>query len=427
MLKRLLPLLILAIGIAGFMALRLTRPEPPPAVPQERSWRVEALTVARAEHVPVLPLFGELVAPERVSLVAPIAARVAERPVRDGQRVSEGTLLVALDDADLLPPLHQAEAEVADLEAQVANERLRHENDRRALERERELLASANRQLERNRSLVERNLASQADLDNASDAVSRARLSVTTRESAVAEHPSRLASLEARLARARATLASARRDVDRGRVLAPFDGVVTAVAVAPGDQVAVRAPLLSLYSAEGLELRARVPHRFQAELAASLARGESLVATAEEGGQRFVLSGLAGDSDPAGTEAILTLDGQADGLRPGALVAVLLDRPAVANALAVPFAALHGSDLLYRIDDDSRLERQRVERLGETLGPDGERWLLVRATGLGEGLAEGDRVIATHLPNAMQGLRVETASDLLEETPDEPSVEEAGQ
>ncbi|QJQ99793.1 HlyD family efflux transporter periplasmic adaptor subunit [Halomonas sp. PGE1] len=415
MLKRLLPLLILALGIAGFMALRLTRPEPPPAVPQERSWRVEALTVAHAEHVPVLQLFGELVAPERVSLAAPIAARVAERPVRDGQRVAEGALLVALDDADLLPPLRQAEAEVADLEAQAENERLRHANDRQALAREQEILASANRQLERNRSLVERNLASQADLDAARDAVARARLSVTTRESAVAEHPSRLASLEARLARARATLETAGRDRERGRVLAPFDGVVTGVQVAPGDQVAARAPLLSLYPGEGLELRARVPSRFQAELAASLERGEPLHATAEEGGQRFVLSGLAGESDPAGTEAILALDGPAAGLRPGALVAVLLERPALADTLAVPFAALHGSDLLYRIDDDARLERARVERLGETIGPDGERWLLVRAPGL----AAGDRVIATHLPNAMQGLRVEVA--------EAPAVEEAGQ
>ncbi len=32
MIKRLLPVLILAIGVAGFLALRLTRPEPVEAV-----------------------------------------------------------------------------------------------------------------------------------------------------------------------------------------------------------------------------------------------------------------------------------------------------------------------------------------------------------------------------------------------------------
>ncbi|WP_444677096.1 hypothetical protein [Halomonas sp. E19] len=104
MLKRLLPVLILAIGVAGFVALRLTRPEPDEAVPQERSWRVEAMTVAYAEQVPVLPLFGEVVAPDRVSLVAPMVGRIAERPVREGQRVAAGTLLVALEEADVLPP-----------------------------------------------------------------------------------------------------------------------------------------------------------------------------------------------------------------------------------------------------------------------------------------------------------------------------------
>jgi HlyD family secretion protein len=405
MIKRLIPLLILAIGVAGFMALRLTRPEPAPVVPQERSWRVEALEVSLAEHVPVLPLFGEVVAPERVSLVAPLAARVAERPVADGQRVAAGTLLVALDEADTLPPLRQAEAEVADLTAQIDNERIRHDNDRQALAREREILDNAVRQLERTRSLVERNLASRSELDSARDVVAQARLTVTTRESSVAEHPARLRSLEAKRVRAEAIRQTAQRDAERSRVVAPFDGVVTAVQVAPGDQVSARAALLALYPPDGLELRARVPQRYQAELSALLERGESLTARAVEGEQRFVLKRLAGEGDPAGTEAILTLNGSAAGLRPGSLVAVLLERPAVAEALAVPFSALHGSDVLYRIDADSRLQRIRVERLGETPGPDGQRWLLVRAADL----EAGDRIAVTHLPNAIQGLRVEFA------------------
>ncbi|WP_197030757.1 HlyD family secretion protein [Halomonas sp. BC04] len=250
MFKRLLPVLILAIGVAGFMALRLTRPEPVEAVAQERSWRVESMVVSYGEHVPVLPLFGEVVSQGRVNLVAPMAARVAERPVQEGQRVSSGTLLVALDEADTLPPLRQAEAEVADLEAQVANERIRHDNDREALARERDIVANAQRQLERTRSLVERNLASPSDLDNAGDTLARARLTVTTREGAIAEHPARLRSLEARLARAEAVRLTAQRDADRSRVLAPFDGIVTGIQVSPGDQVAARAALLTLYPPE---------------------------------------------------------------------------------------------------------------------------------------------------------------------------------
>ncbi|MCE9680861.1 efflux RND transporter periplasmic adaptor subunit [Halomonas alkalisoli] len=405
MIKRLLPVLILAIGVAGFLALRLTRPEPVEAVAQERSWRVESMVVAYGEHVPVLPLFGEVVSPDRVGLVAPMPARVAERRVQEGQRVAAGTLLVALDEADTLPPLRQAEAEVADIEAQIANEQIRHDNDREALARERDIVANAQRQLERTRSLVERNLASPSELDNASDTLARARLTVATREGAIAEHPARLQSLQARLARAEAVEQAARRDAERGRVVAPFDGVVTGIRVAPGDQVASGAALLSLYPLDGLELHARVPQRYLAELGESLEQGEPLMAEAVDDAQRFRLQRLAGESEPGGTEAILVLEGSASGLRPGALQPVLLQRPVVAEALAVPFSALHGSDVLYRIDEENRLQRHTVVRLGETLGIDGERWALVKPVGL----SAGDRIIVTHLPNAMQGLRVDVA------------------
>ncbi|TFH86598.1 biotin/lipoyl-binding protein [Billgrantia azerbaijanica] len=405
MIKRLLPVLILALGVAGFLALRLTRPEPAPAVPEERSWRVETLTVELVERAPVLPLFGEIVAPDRLEVVAPLPGRIAARPVHDGQRVSAGTLLVALDEADSRPPLRQAEAEVADLEAQIDSERIRHANDREALEREREILATAQRSLERIRSLVARNLASQTELDNARDTLARARLEVTTRERSLAEHPARLKSLEARLARAEAVRDAAQRDLQRSRVTAPFDGIVTGVEVAPGDQVGANAPLLSLYPVGGLELRARVPRRYQEELADQLARGTRIIAVAEEGGQRFVVERLAGESAPTGTEAILALQGPADGLRPGSLVPVRLERPAIAEALAVPFSALHGSDVLYRVSDASRLERLNVTRRGEVPGPDGARWALVTS----DELKAGDRIVVTHLPNAMSGLRVDVA------------------
>ena len=296
MLKRLLPLVILILGIVSFMALRYTRPEPAPVEAQERRWPVEALTVSPSEHVPLLSLFGEVVAPDMVTLVAPVQARVAQRPVSDGQRVAQGELLIALDEDDLSSPLRQAEAELADLQAQLENERIRHENNRQVLAQERTLLASANRQLERNRSLEGRNLTSQTDVDTARDAVARAQLNVSARESAIAEYPSRLASLEARLARAQVQAADARRSLERGRVHAPFAGSVTRVQVAEGDDVAPRAALLSLYPLDGLELRARIPQPYHAELEAHLPSGAPLEATPAAAGASEVRPGAVGSA-----------------------------------------------------------------------------------------------------------------------------------
>lgn len=405
MTKRIIPLFILAIGIAGFILLKATRPEPEAANARERSWLVDVITVEPGTQTPVLPLYGQLVAPEQTTISAPLPGRIGSRPVREGQRVTEGELLVALDDADIRPLVTQAEADVKDLQAQLAAEQVRYANDREALEGEKAILNSARRQFERTQSLVSRNLSSQEALDAASDALVRARLTVTSRQRAVDEHPSRLQSLQARLARAQSGLASASRDAERATVTAPFDGIVTDIQVAEGDRVSQNARLLTVYPDQGLELRARVPNMFRAELLRALESGVLLEARTEDGLHRFTLSRFAGTSDPAGTEVILTLKGEAGGLRPGGLLPVALERPPQKDAIAIPYSALYGSDGVYRMTDDSRMQRVNVKRLGEATGANGKRQVLVSA----DGLEAGDSLITTHLPNAMSGLKVELA------------------
>lgn len=405
--KRLFPLIILAVGILGFLALKMTRPEPAEVSATERRWRVEVQTIEPDNHTPVLSLYGEVMAPEQVNVTATLAGRIGARPVSEGERVQTGELLVALENADITPVVAQAEAQVADLQAQLRSEQVRHRNDLAALKTEQSIRNNARRQLERTESLVKRNLASREDLEAATDALARSELTVSIRQRAIDEHPSRLQSLEARLAQAEASLETTKRDAERARVIAPFDGVVTGVQVAPGDQVSRNEPLLSLYPEKGLELRARVPDLFRAELVAALDRGERLYAFSENRQHRFELSRFAGISDPAGTEAILTLDGEPAGLRPGGLLPVSLERPERPQTVAIPFSALYGANAVYLMDNDNRMERVTVERIGEARAANGERQLVVA----GEALQPGTRLITTHLPNAMTGLKVELAAD----------------
>lgn len=410
MVRRFLPLLILAIGIVGFVLLKASRPEPESVGATEREWRVQIMPIQPQEHVPVLPLYGQLLAPDQMRVSAPVGGRIGERPVQEGQQVAEGELLVAMDAADVQPRLDRVKADVADLEAQVESENIRVTSDRNALASERAIAENAQRQFSRTQSLVGRNLSSQEDLDAAADNLARARLTVTVRERAIAEHPSRLKSLRARLDRARSALVSARLDADRATVQAPFAGIVTDIQVAPGDQVSPNTPLLSVYPSQGLELRATVPNRFHSELQSALEAGTALEATSEDGRHRFVLTGFAGTSDPSGTEAILSSRQPAVGgnqsLRPGGLLPVRLQRPPVQNSVAMPYSALYGSDTVYLMTDENRMRRVRVERLGEVPAVDGERHLLVASPEL----QAGQSLITTHLPNAMSGLKVQPAS-----------------
>ena len=403
--RKLLPLLMIALGIAGFLLLKATRPEPAEVSATERSWLVQVQKVNPTRATPVLPLYGEVVAPDLQTITATLAGRIDRLPVREGQQVSEGDLLVALDSADIEPVLAQARAQVADLEAQVRSEQVRYRNDQQSLESEKAILDNARRQFERIQSLVERNLASRENLEAATDALARAELTVRTRERAIAEHPARLQSLEARLSQARASLSTAELDGERAVSTAPFDGMVTNLQVAAGDQVSRNQALLSIYPIQGLEVRARVPQMYLGELVDALAGGATLTATAEDSGLRFELVRFAGLSDPAGTEAVLELNGESGALRPGALQPLLLQRPARDNLIAIPFSALYGADSVYIMTDDNRMQRVTVQRVGEALSENGERRLLIAS----EHLKPGMRLITTHLPNAITGLKVKLA------------------
>ena len=403
--RKLLPLLMIALGIAGFLLLKATRPEPAEVSATERSWLVQVQKVKPTRATPVLPLYGEVVAPDLQTITATLAGRIDRLPVREGQQVSEGDLLVALDSADIEPVLAQARAQVADLEAQVRSEQVRYRNDQQSLESEKAILDNARRQFERIQSLVERNLASRENLEAATDALARAELTVRTRERAIAEHPARLQSLEARLSQARASLSTAELDGERAVSTAPFDGMVTNLQVAAGDQVSRNQALLSIYPIQGLEVRARVPQMYLGELVDALAGGATLTATAEDSGLRFELVRFAGLSDPAGTEAVLELNGESGALRPGALQPLLLQRPARDNLIAIPFSALYGADSVYIMTDDNRMQRVTVQRVGEALSENGERRLLIAS----EHLKPGMRLITTHLPNAITGLKVKLA------------------
>ena len=403
--RKLLPLLMIALGIAGFLLLKATRPEPAEVSATERSWLVQVQKVNPTRATPVLPLYGEVVAPDLQPITATLAGRIDRLPVREGQQVSEGDLLVALDSADIEPVLAQARAQVADLEAQVRSEQVRYRNDQQSLESEKAILDNARRQFERIQSLVERNLASRENLEAATDALARAELTVRTRERAIAEHPARLQSLEARLSQARASLSTAELDGERAVSTAPFDGMVTNLQVAAGDQVSRSQALLSIYPIQGLEVRARVPQMYLGELVDALAKGATLTATTEDSGQRFELVRFAGLSDPAGTEAVLELNGESGALRPGALQPLLLQRPARDNLIAIPFSALYGADSVYIMTDDNRMQRVTVQRVGEALSENGERRLLIAS----EHLKPGMRLITTHLPNAITGLKVKLA------------------
>ncbi|WP_417707975.1 efflux RND transporter periplasmic adaptor subunit [Pseudomonas sp.] len=405
--KRLVPILIIAVGIVIFILLRLTRDEPAPIGSLERSWRVATEVIQPDAFAPRLTLYGELESPLLFTVVAPMAGRVAALPAQDGEQVAEGQLLMALDEADIAPRVAQAEADLADAQAQLQSEQTAHQNDLRALKLEQRIQANAQTNVGRVEQLITRGALPAADLENSKDALDRAALTVANRQRSINNYPSRLKAAQARVDRAQATFDSMQRDAERSRFAAPFDGIVGNVQAAVGDQVNANAALLDFYPLQGMELRAVVPQVHSQSFMQALQDGGELKARSLDlqPAISLTLKRIAGQADARGVEAIFSVDQPQPGLRLGNLLAISVARPVRDDSVALPYSALYGNDTLYQVLD-GRLQRIEVQRVGETLNEQGERRVLVRSPKLSGGM----EIVTTHLPNAVQGLKVDTGA-----------------
>jgi multidrug efflux pump subunit AcrA (membrane-fusion protein) len=404
----LLPVLILAVGLGVWKYLAATKPEQPPPTPAERVWRVAVEPVVPRRLAPELTLYGRVETPDLLRATAAAAAWVTEVAVRDGDRVVADEVLLRLDERDFLPRIRQVKAEIADLEAQVVSERNRYETDQLALVQERRLLALAREGVERQQRLKSQQVGAEQALDEAEQAEAQQALTVSNREMSIADHPSRLRALEARLQSARARLEVLQLEYERATVRAPYDGIVTGVEVTAGDQVAKGEVLVRMYALKSLEVRARIPAPYQGELIAALEQGEPLPAIADLDARagampvQLILDRLAGEADPSGVDGLFRVAGDPARLRIGQLLRLRLNRPLRADAVAVPFQAVYGGDRLYVVED-GRLRAIDVEGLGGQVGSDGMERLLVRSPAL----EVGDLLVTTHMPNAVDGLKVE--------------------
>ena len=176
--------------------------------------RPAKVRVTQAEARPledVWRFLGDVRADARASVAAGAEGAVTKVAAKLGQPVTRGRLLVEID-----PELAVARAATAKAEVDVAAE----------------ALAQAEREVARLKGL-RRNVVPELERERAS---STAR----TRKAA--------------LASARAQLQEAKATMGRHRIRAPFDGVVAARVVDPGDWVKIGDPVMELVSSEGLDI-----------------------------------------------------------------------------------------------------------------------------------------------------------------------------
>ncbi|MXS85867.1 efflux RND transporter periplasmic adaptor subunit [Nitrosomonas sp. HPC101] len=199
--------ILLLITVAGYLAWYLTRSQP---------LEVELATVSRGavEATVVNTRAGTIKACRRAKLSPQAGGQVIRMEIREGDRVKEGQVLLALWNADLQAQYDLARQQLATAESRQQESCILAEN--------------AQREYIRTRQLVEKGFVSvqRADDANATARANRAACTATTAETR----------------RARAQIAVSQANLDRTQLIAPFDGVIAQITGELGEYVTPSPP-----------------------------------------------------------------------------------------------------------------------------------------------------------------------------------------
>jgi len=360
--------IVLLGGAAAFVIPQFTSPKastPAEAVEQSSAPVTKQLlaidvATARVETlIEVLKATGSLAPRRQVAITSQVSGTIEEVPVRVGDAVKSGDVLVQVDAETSTIQLQQQRATAAATRAQ---------------------LAQAVSQLERTEGLAARGLSPDATVE--------------------AERAS-IEALKANLEALEAGVAAAELSIRNATITAPFDGVVAARSIEPGQVIAPGAALVEVVDLSVMELTAYVP----VSASPTLRQGQNVTLTVEGLPGRTFAGTVQGISPVAAkgtrTVPVLVSVDNADGVLRGGMFAtgqIVTDE--VAGALAVPSAALRqddeGQHVLAIVD--GKLERRAVEA--------GRSWNGASKVQLSAGLEAGTVFVSGRLDDLEPGMNV---------------------
>jgi len=331
------------------------------------------------------------------AIVPKISAPVEKFLVNRGSHVRKGQLLAVLENRDLAASAQEnkgayTEAEAAyeittraDLPQEMQKAELDTQAAKQALDAEQKVFASR-QELFRQGALPRKELdQAGVDLTNARNQYDMAKRHLDSLTAL--GHEQTMKSAKGQLESAQGKYQGAQAELGYSEIHSPINGVVTDRPLYPGEMATAGTPLLTVMDTSEVIARAHIPQQ-QAQL---LKRGDTAEITASGVEKplpaRVVLVSPALDANSTTVEIWVQLRNPQERLRPGSSVQVSMLVRSLANALAIPSAALltapDGSTSVMLAGEDGKAHQHAVK----TGIRDGDRVEVV------EGLEAGQRIV----------------------------------
>lgn len=403
-LKHYIALAVVIITVLVIAGLVSSKAKPPVKPKEESSWTVGVETINPQSLSPELNILGRVESTRLTRLTSRVNGDVMATPNLSGTKVQTGQLILQLDPTEAQITVTQREADVMEFTALIAEEKNRHNADKESLDTEKNMVELAQKAVSRQKRLVKNNVTSEERLDTAEVSLEQQRLSLTNRTLSVQNHANRLAQLEARLTRAQAQLELARLDLQKTQLVAPFSGRVTNLHVAVGNRVKPGDPLIDLVADDSLEIRAQIPDRWVAALAATLETGSNTNAKADLFGQTHQLKldriSASANGNTGGVDGYFKATDSAPLILDKA-VELNVELPSLEAVYSLPVSAIYGDNIVYAVEND-RLQAYEIERKGRYADENQRDRVIFNSAKL----KTGAKVITTQLPKAVTGLKV---------------------
>ncbi len=259
--RRFLFFLPLAVGVAVLMLTMANRPAPARKPAAEEVRHVRVLTVRPMRVHPRISGFGA-VRPARVwNAVAQVGGKVirVHPRLKKGEIIEEGEEVAAIDETDYRLAIAQAEANLRGLQARLQELAVSEDNTRALLGIERQALEVAERDYQRKLKLQRSGTLPPATVEQVFKGLLAQRKLVRTLENALNLIPVQRRELEEQIAATRAQLETARANLARTRIVMPFTGRVSKVAVEVSQFVPPGMVLASIDDIAEAEIEAQYP------------------------------------------------------------------------------------------------------------------------------------------------------------------------
>jgi len=380
-LKVALPILVIGLGFGAMRALIASKPEPPRQEPDAEGLLVQTEVVRSGAHQVAVDASGQVVAARQVIVSPEVTGRVRSQSedLVPGGFFEEGDVMLRLDGRDYRLQVQSRAAEVRRAELEL--------------------------QLEQGRRVVaEREWEAFGDPGDTQPGTTGGNLALRQPQ---------LETAEVGVGSARSAAQQARLALSKTTIRAPFNAMVLMENVDEGQLVGPSSQLATLVGTDEFWVRVSIDVAKLGAIRIEARDGEGSEARVTQvvGGERIVRRGrvirLLPDLDPVGAmarvlvaiEDPLGLSEENDARLPmllGSFVDVEIDAAPLTDVVEVPRVAVREGNRVFVRGEDDTLEIRTVDVAWEQ--PDA---LLVRS-----GIADGDEVITSRGPTAVDGLRL---------------------